>query len=75
MIGSAPMAICMGAIAATIMIGFRRRSRQHSVMIFALAVMAVFAVHGMTDFALEEPSLAAYFAAVLGLGYGVATRA
>ena len=74
-IGSAPMAICMGAIAATIMIGFRRRSRQHSVMIFALAVMAVFAVHGMTDFALEEPSLAAYFAAVLGLGYGVAARA
>jgi hypothetical protein len=28
----------------------------------------------MTDYALEEPSLAVSFAALLGLAYGVATR-
>lgn len=73
--GFASMMICMAVILATILFGFRRRSRQQSVMIFALAVTAMFAIHGMTDYALEEPSLAAYFAVILGLGYGVATRA
>lgn len=73
--GLAPMMICMGAIVAAMIAGFRRRSRQQSIMIFALAVLALFATHGLIDFALEEPSLAAYFAAILGLGYGVATRA
>jgi hypothetical protein len=69
------MMICVAVILATILAAFRRRSRQQAFMIFALATAALFAIHGITDFALEEPSLAAYFTAVLGLGYGVATRA
>jgi O-antigen ligase len=73
--GFAPMMICVAVILATILGGFRRRSRQQAFMIFALASAALFAIHGMTDFALQEPSLAAYFSAVLGLGYGVSTRA
>jgi O-antigen ligase len=73
--GFAPMMICIAIILATILAGFRRRSRQQALMVFALATAALFAIHGITDFALEEPSLAAYFTAVLGLGYGVATRA
>jgi hypothetical protein len=31
-------------------------------------------VHGLVDFALEEPSLAAFFSALLGLGYGLTER-
>ena len=65
---------CLAVILATILNGFRRRSRQQVVMIVALAVTVVFAFHGMTDYALEEPSLAVSFAALLGLAYGVATR-
>jgi O-antigen ligase len=72
--GFVPMMICMGAIVGTILLGLGRRRRQPSIMIFALAVTSVFALHGITDYALEEPSLAAYFTVILGLGYGVATR-
>ena len=75
LLGFVPMMSCMAVILAAILAGFRRRSRQQALMIFALAVAAIFAIHGLTDYALEEPSLAAYFAAVLGLGYGVSTRA
>jgi O-antigen ligase len=73
-IGFVPMMGCLAVILATILNGFRRRSRQQVVMIVALAVTVVFAFHGMTDYALEEPSLAVSFAALLGLAYGVATR-
>lgn len=73
--GLVPMLLCVGVIVTTIVFSFQRRTRQQAFMIFALAACAVFAVHGMTDFGLEEPSLAASFAAFLGLGYGVAVRA
>jgi O-antigen ligase len=75
LLGFVPMMLCMAAILAAILTGLRRQSRQQALMIFALAVAAIFAIHGVSDYALEEPSLAAYFAAILGLGYGVSTRA
>ena len=73
--GFFPMMICMGTILAIIWSGFKRRSRQTAILIFTLAVASIFAVHELTDYALEEPSLAAFFAVILGLGYGVSTRA
>ena len=35
---------------------------------------AVYAVHGLTDFSLETPSLSATLAVIMGLGYGLAER-
>jgi cyanate permease len=69
------MMLCVLAIALTILAGFRRRTSQQPLMMFALAALVLFGVHGTMDYALEEPSLAAYLAAILGLGYGVAVRA
>jgi hypothetical protein len=54
--------------------GVARRSTQQAIGVACLAVAAVFAVHGLVDFALEEPSMAAFFSVMLGLGYGIAER-
>jgi hypothetical protein len=51
-----------------------RRASQRWLGVACLGMAAVFLVHGLVDFALEEPSLAAFFSAILGLGYGLAQR-
>jgi O-antigen ligase len=74
LLGFVPMMTCIIWVLATIVRGLRRRASQQALLIFSLAATCVFAVHGTADFALEEPAMAALFAAILGLGYGVATR-
>jgi O-antigen ligase len=54
--------------------GILRRASQHSIGLACLGVGVVYAVHGLTDFAFEIPSMAAFFSAFLGLGYGLAER-
>jgi O-antigen ligase len=54
--------------------GVSRRQSQRWLGVACLGIAAVFAVHGLVDFALEEPSLAAFFSAMLGLGFGLAER-
>ena len=54
--------------------GVGRRANQRWLGVACLGVAAVFAIHGLVDFALEEPSLAAFFSVILGLGYGLAER-
>jgi O-antigen ligase len=54
--------------------GLRRRATQRWLGVACLGVAVVFAVHGLVDYALEEPSLAAFFSVMLGLGYGLAER-
>jgi hypothetical protein len=61
-------------VLATTIRGVVRRTSQQSLILSCLGVSAVFAVHGLVDFALETPSMAAFFSAVLGLGYGLAER-
>ena len=51
-----------------------RRTTQQALGLGCIGVSAVFAIHGLTDFALEVPSMSAFFAALLGLGYGIAER-
>jgi len=60
-------------LAATVR-GVARRASQRWLGVACLGMAAVFLVHGLVDFALEEPSLAAFFSAILGLGYGLAQR-
>ena len=71
-------AVCMfaavGLIVAATVRGVARRSTQQAVGLACIAIVAVFAVHGLVDYALEVPSMAALFSVILGLGYGIAER-
>jgi len=71
-------AVCMfaavGLIVAATIRGVARRSTQQAIGLACIAMVAVFAVHGLVDYAFEEPSLAAMFSVILGLGYGIAER-
>lgn len=73
-----PGAVAMfGAVALILLAivkGVGRREGQRWLGVACLGVAAIFAIHGLVDFALEEPSLAAFFSAMLGLGYGLAER-
>ena len=75
--GAPGAAAMIGSVALVVMAtirGVARRAGQQSLGLACLGVTAVFAVHGLVDFALETPSTAAFFSAILGLGYGLAER-
>ena len=73
-----PGALAMFGSVAVVLVatarGVARRSSQQTLGVACLAVVVVFAVHGLVDYAFEEPSMAAFFSVVLGLGYGMAHR-
>ena len=71
LIGAGAMALCLALILRAIMIGFRRRwARRWAALV--LATSALFLLHGFTDYALEIPSMSAFFTMLLGAGFGVA---
>lgn len=72
--GALAMFGAVGLILLATARGVARRESQRWLGVACLAVAAVFAAHGLVDFALEEPSLAAFFSAMLGLGYGLVER-
>lgn len=71
-IGAAPMFACIGLILWLTVTGTIRRNRMTSVLFGLLAADVVFLAHGLTDFALETPSMAALWAWLLGLQYALA---
>ena len=75
LVGALAMFGAVGLIVLATVRGMARRDGQRWLAVACLGVLAVFAVHGLVDFALEEPSLAAFFSALLGLGYGLTERA
>ncbi len=72
--GALAMFGAVGLILLAIVKGVARREGQRWLGVACLGAAVVFAVHGLVDFALDEPSLAAFFSAMLGLGYGLAER-
>jgi O-antigen ligase len=72
--GALAMFGCVGVVLAVTVRGAARRATQQTLVISCLAVAVVFAVHGLVDYALEVPSMTAFFALILGLGYGIAER-
>jgi O-antigen ligase len=72
--GALAMFCAVGLIVLATVRGMARRASQRWLGVACLGIAAVFAIHGLVDFALEEPSLAAFFSAILGLGYGLAER-
>ena len=72
--GTLAMFGAVGLVLAATVHGVIRRAGQQAIGLACLGTALVFAVHGLTDFAFEIPSMAAFFSALLGLGYGLAER-
>jgi O-antigen ligase len=70
-VDAAAMFACIGLIAIRISLGAMRRRRMRSWLVGILAVLALFLIHGVTDFAFEVPALATLLSLFLGLGCGV----
>lgn len=66
-LGAAPMFLCIGWLMWLTLHGLLRRSRMTGALAGLLALDVVFLVHGVTDSALLTPSVAAFWAWMLGL--------
>ena len=71
-LGAGAMFATVLAILIAIVGGASRRLRMTGWLRGVVAVSAVFLVHGLSDFALQIPSMSAFWAALLGLGAGLA---
>jgi O-antigen ligase len=71
-IGAAPMFACIGLIIIATFRGALRRSRMTGPLFALLACDLLVLVHGATDFALETPSVSAFWAWLLGLQFALA---
>ena len=67
-----PMFACIAWILGSTALGAHRRRRMTSWMRALVAASAVILIHGATDYALQVPSIAATWACLLGLGFGLA---
>jgi O-antigen ligase len=74
LIGAAPMAVTVGLILTATLIGAVRRRSAANLLWTFIAVDLVFLLHGMADFALQTPSVAALWTFLLGLQAAVALR-
>lgn len=73
-LGAAPMFLCVAAILAIIALRRQRRPQMAGWILGILAASLVPIVHGLIDYGLQVPSLAAFWACLLGVGYGLAMR-
>lgn len=72
MIGAAPMFLCLALVIAMTWAGLRQRQESRSWLRALLLIDALFLIHGMSDFALQVPSLSAFWAFALGLQLSMA---
>jgi O-antigen ligase len=70
--GAAAMFAAVGLLALQLIGGARRRRRMRPWLLAILAVLALFLLHGASDYALETPSMAVFLSLLLGLGAGIA---
>jgi len=71
-VGAVPMFLCVAALILPTARGALRRSRMTGLLAGLLAVDAVVLIHGATDFGLEVPSIAGFWAWLLGLQFSLA---
>ncbi len=69
---AAPMFACIGWILVSTALGAHRRRRMTTWMRALVCASAVILIHGATDYGLQVPSIAATWACLLGLGFGLA---
>ncbi|MDG2531899.1 O-antigen ligase family protein [Caulobacter endophyticus] len=72
-LGAAAMGLCLAAIGREIVGAMRRWAGRWLVLI--CLVSAILLLHGCTDYALEVPSIAAFWSMLLGAGLGIAATA
>ena len=60
-------------IAGKIVAGALQRTRARTWLAAILAVLALFALHGLSDYALQVPSMAIFLSLLLGVGVGLAS--
>jgi O-antigen ligase len=74
-LGAAAMFATVALIALQLALGLARRRRMRPWLLAILAVLALYLLHGASDYALETPSMAAMLSLLLGLGAGIAGAA
>jgi O-antigen ligase len=70
-VGAVPMFAAVGCAVVAITAGIGRRRRTAGWMRAVVCVSLLIAVHGFTDYALETPSIALFWALLLGVGAGL----
>lgn len=74
-IGALPMFACLGWLLVAIGVASRRRSRMDTALRALTMASLVILIHGVTDYALQVPSISTMWACLLGLGAGIAATA
>ncbi|MCR5879518.1 O-antigen ligase [Phenylobacterium sp. J367] len=74
-VGALPMFACVGAVIALSLRGALRRQRMTAILFGLLAADVVIVVHGLSDFALETYSMAAFWSYLLGLQFAASQSA
>jgi hypothetical protein len=72
LVGALPALLLIIVLGVRIAAGAAARRLMRSWLVGVLAVLALFLIHGATDFALEVPALATFLSLLLGLGWGMA---
>lgn len=72
--GLALMILTLAAIAAPLARGFVADRQTRPYVLMALGALMLTALHGLTDFALQIPSICALLTVLLGLAYGLCER-
>lgn len=73
-VGACAMLLLVTAIAIQLVIGAARNRAMRSWILAIIAVLTLFAVHGVSDYALQTPSMAAFLSLLLGVAFGLAQR-
>lgn len=71
LVGATPMFACLAAIIGISLVRGARRSRMTYVLFALIAANLVVLVHGVTDFALQTPSVALMWSYLLGLQFAL----
>jgi O-antigen ligase len=71
--GAAAMFALVGLIAVFLGLGAVRRRRMRAWILGLIAVLALFALHGASDYALQTPSMAVFLSLLLGIGVGISS--
>lgn len=72
LVGALPMFACVALLLLAGVRGAARRTRMVTTLAAVIGALVVFLLHGVTDSALQAPSVAALFSWLLGLQFGLA---
>jgi len=74
LVGAIPMFATILIVAVRVARGVAERQRSRLWLLGILCVLAIFLIHGATDFPFETPSMSLFLSLLLGVGYRMAKR-